>query len=82
MMSGRPRQNKGELKVQFAKLKNDSPDICYFWGEGIPRADASLLHHFLNHMRFDGKSLLEELEARGYDIKTFKLVIKLKLPPV
>jgi len=73
---GRPRQNKGELKAQWAKLNGDRPDMCYFWGEGIPKCDASLLHHFLNYMLFDGKSLLEELAARGYDITTFKLTVR------
>lgn len=85
-----PRPRPGQLKVQFGKLADDGPDIIYARGEGIPSADGRLLHHFLSAPRayFDLQarpfgiayepSLIEELEARGYDIKTLKISIEKK----
>lgn len=78
-MPGRPRQKQGELKAQWATLKGESPDVCYFWGKDIPKSDAHLLHNFLYYAKaFDGKSFMEELESRGYDKKTLKIVVRLK----
>lgn len=70
----------GELISFYGKLKYDKPDIIYAWGDGIPRCDGSLLHYFFTGKTFDNKSLIEELEARGYDIETFQFSIKLKTP--
>lgn len=90
-----PRAKTGELKAQYGKLPDDSPDIVFAWGEGCSRTDAHLLHNVINSERcyldiekvgkddpmpvsYD-KSLVDELEARGYDITTLKISIQKKV---
>jgi hypothetical protein len=86
---GAPRPRPGQLKVQFGRLAGDTPDIIYARGDGIPRADAHLLHNVLASKRpcVDiaapdilswEPSLFDELEARGYDISTLRISIEKK----
>lgn len=67
-------------------------DILYEWGDGIQRCDGHLLHSILAAPKIElcfgkekenhglpwkfGKSALEELHARGYDVTTLKFSIK------
>lgn len=80
-----PKAKPGELKAQWGKLKYDRPDLCYVWGEGVPKCDASLLDYALtgkrHHPMDDSWSpgLIEELEKRGYDITTLKFSIQKKV---
>lgn len=82
----------GELKALWGRAdRHDGPDVCYVWGQGVDRADGRLLHTYLSTERMtyafpsmDIKyepSLLDELEARGYDITTLKISIKKKVDP-
>lgn len=82
-----PRPRSGQLKVQWGKLYDEDPDLIYAAGEGVPREDRHLMHHALSAPRWMGPlhdkwafepSVLEELEARGYDITTLKISIEKK----
>ena len=85
---GPPRARPGQLKVQFGKVADHDPDLIYARGEGVPSADGWLLHDALVSPKWKGPlcadkfafdpSLLEELEARGYDITTLKISIDKK----
>lgn len=83
---GAPRAKKGELKLQWGKLPDSKPDICTVWGDGAGHngADSHLLMNYLCNKRpyyMEPKmdlSLIEELEARGYDISTIKFSIQKK----
>lgn len=69
--------------------KNDGEDIYYIGGKGTSKADRALLHVVLacdryrayalpNEPKWD-KSLIKELEDRGYDITTIEFKIKKKI---
>ena len=78
-----PKTRSGQLKIQYGKLRYDSPDIIYCRGEGVPRCDGSLLHHVFGskRYRYDGEldeSLYDELEKRGYDLTTLSFSIEKK----
>lgn len=79
-----PKAKPGELKAQWGKLKYDTPDLCYAWGDGCSKADSHLIHNVFSSGRFhpgsfeQDKSLLEELEERGYDLTTMKFSIQKK----
>lgn len=68
------RRPKGDLVAYW----NDSArDLMYNWDKHPP--DGHLLHGALNHTPVhDGRSLVQELEARGYDITTLRFSIKRK----
>lgn len=88
----RPKLKDGELRVCWGKLPHESPDLIFSWqGNHAMRADSKLLH-----IAFCGKqpdpfvqplfskmlpSLVQELEARGYDIETLKFSIMKKVQP-
>lgn len=81
------RAKPGELKAQWGKASRwDGPDLCYAWGGGgAAKADAHLMHGVFTMDRYGfagyedrEHSFLKELEARGYDITTFKFSIKRK----
>lgn len=80
-----PTAKPGELLMRYGKLPGDEPELCMAWGEGTSKRDAILLHAVINspRPRLDSKtpfspSLVEELEARGYDITTLKFSIRKK----
>lgn len=79
-----PRARDGQLKAKWGSIEGDSPDLCYVWGSGIPRADARLLHDTLASPRFRplsqewDMSFMEELKDRGYDISTLEISISRK----
>lgn len=81
-----PKQIPNTLRAMWGKLRHEPEDFVFVWGEGCHSADASFLHHALCHERYTHpliskepeKSLLAELEARGYDITTFQFSIRKK----
>ena len=83
---GIPRARAGKLKAKWGSIEGDPhrPDLVYVWGEGIPRADAALLHDTLASPRFRplsqewDMSFMEELKDRGYDIGTLEISISRK----
>lgn len=85
----RPKLKDGELRVYWGKLPHDSPDVIYEWkGDSSMRRDSSLLHYHFGSRRPDPHvqpifskmmpSLIEEFQARGYDITTLKFSIRKK----
>jgi len=87
-----PKQIPNTIKLQWGKLPHDSPDIVCAWGNGCHKSDANYLLHAITGDRmtsdFSGstprwkpeKSVLKELEIRGYDITTLKFSIQKKTP--
>ena len=76
-----PTAKPGELKACYGRAeRGDTPDLCYVWGgDGASSPDGRVLCEALENVHvFDGKSLRQELEARGYDIKTLRFSIQQK----
>lgn len=76
-----PTAKPGELKACYGRAeRGDTPDLCYVWGgNGAASADGRVLSQALEgSVVFDGKNLRQELEARGYDIKTLHFSIQQK----
>lgn len=79
----RPKLKEGELRAYYGKLPGDEPDIVID-RNGIPRCDGALLYYHLATQRFTHipgemmPCLIDELEARGYDITTLKFSIMKK----
>lgn len=58
-------------------------DMCIFYGDNVPRRDRALIMNVICSSRrdWDGKSqpsLIEELDARGYDLETLQFSIEKK----
>lgn len=72
----------GELKAAFGRdgTRDNTPGIQYAWGGGgAQKPDARILSNALEDARvFGGRPLVQELEARGYDITTLKFSIQHK----
>lgn len=93
-MSGRrwrtPTAKPGEVKIVYGRAdRYDAPDICAVWGGGgADKSDARTVMHALTERRmvptfpslkYEARpSLIEELEARGYDITTLRFTIQRK----
>jgi hypothetical protein len=82
-----PKCIEGEIKFQKGKVDGDI-DMCIFYGGDVPRCDQALVinalcserqYTNLSTMRpaFE-RSLIDELEARGYDLETLRFSIKRK----
>lgn len=72
--------NDGWLTAYWGRdTRGASKDLVF----GSPcRPDGHLLHSAFNHLEFTGgKTLIQELEARGYDITTLQFSIKRKYRP-
>lgn len=69
----------GELKAQYGRVEGDL-DVGYSWGgSGAGKPDSRILMRAIEDTPiFDGKTLREELVARGYDITTLKFSIRQK----
>lgn len=69
----------GELKAQYGRVDGDL-DVGYSWGgRGAGSPDARILSRtFEDTPIFEGRSLRQELEARGYDITTLRFSIRQK----
>lgn len=85
----KPKLEDGELKMYWGREPNDRPDIMLAWqGDRSMKRDTNLLHYFMcsKHPDPDAQpifskmnlSLIEELDARGYDLTTLKFSIKKK----
>jgi hypothetical protein len=79
-----PTTKPGELKAGWARVDGNSPSVAYNWGGGgAAKSDARILSNALEEVHVhDGKTLIEELEARGYDLSTLRFSIKLKTPTI
>lgn len=87
-----PTAKPGEIKIAYGKVdRHSNPDLCVAWGEGVDmRCTGRLIMHAITEKRLRAKfsspgyeyepSLLEELEARGFDITTLKISIQRKQP--
>ena len=75
----RPKIKDGQIKLQ--KCKHEKViDMCIFYADDIPACDRALIMYFIcaeNHNYSGGKckSLIQELEDRGYDMDTFSFSI-------
>jgi hypothetical protein len=85
-----PVAKPGEIKIVYGKAERyDAPDLCVAWGTGADmKCTGSLMMHVLTEKRLRHKfptggteyvpSLIEELEARGFDITTLRITIQRK----
>ncbi len=76
----RPKVIEQEIKLQKGKLDGDE-DMCLFFGDNVPRCDRSLIFSYLcsDNFNYNGgkcKSLIKELEERGYDLDTLRFSIR------
>ena len=86
----KPKLKDGELRMYWGRLPHDNPDVVLAWqGNSMMKRDTALLHMVICSKRPKitlGKldwsamepSLIEDLEARGYDITTLKFSIMKK----
>lgn len=82
---GQPRAKYGQIKLQWGYTRDDGEDtfMCY-GGHAGGKRDVRLVMSVLNEKRYSfldknfTPSLLQELEDRGYDIKTLKFSIDKK----
>jgi hypothetical protein len=83
MKSRIPIAKPGQLKVGWGKVDKQTPEIAYaFGGGGTSTSDCRILCRAFEETEvFSGRSLAEELDARGYDLSTFRFSIELKRPP-
>jgi hypothetical protein len=77
-----PKAKPGQLKVAYGRQdKHNSPELIYAYdnSDRAAKGDAYNILYFFNHVKDEhGKSLLEDLEQRGYDLTTLKLTIEKK----
>lgn len=78
----RPKLQSQEIKLQKGKV-DGCVDMCIFYGDDVPGCDRALIIYYLcsNNINYKGgeiKSLLEELELRGYDLDTLRFSIRKK----
>jgi len=85
----KPKAKPGELKMQWGKPPGDCPDMWFVGGDGCDNRDVKFLHYVLASARptmnkddfgmpvFD-KSVLEQLDERGYDLTTLRFSIMKK----
>lgn len=83
-----PVAKAGEVKIAYGRAgQHDAPDLCAAWGgSGADKSDARTVMHALTERRMaigfpsmgyeERPSLIEELEARGYDITTLRFTIQ------
>jgi len=85
----KPKLKDGELRVYWGKVPHENPDIVLAWqGNPLMKRDTNMLHSFLCSKNPDpfakplfsvmNPSMIEELEARGYDLTTLKFSIMKK----
>jgi hypothetical protein len=88
-----PKAKPGELVVAWGRVdKHETPSICYAYPDRDGKCDSRLLCDALEGPRYrpdfrNGhagytveKSLMKELEERGYDLTTLRLTIRRKPP--
>jgi len=80
---------EGAISVRWGKPdRHSEPSLVYSWGGGNgTKAAARIISYAIENKRFapnfDGTcavepSLVEELEARGFDLTTLRISIKMK----
>lgn len=86
-----PTAKPGEVKIAYGRAdRYDSPDLCVAWGAGADmKCTGRLVMNALTektlHPKFPGPgheyrpSLIDELEARGFDIETLRFTISKKV---
>ena len=68
----------GELRVYYGMADGEGPDVCFANGPGTGRPDSRLLNTaFCTTLPLD-VNLVDELQARGYDITTLRFSIRKK----
>lgn len=70
---------EGRLSASWGYTKaQETEDIYYTNGPGTAREDAHLLHYFFDCAveHNNKRSLIEELKARGYDLKTLRFIVE------
>ena len=86
----KPKLKDGELRVYWGQIPGDPPDVILAWqGERIMKRDTKMLRSFMCSPRPDpfakpifskmDPSMIQELEARGYDLTTLKFSIMKKV---
>ena len=86
----KPKLKDGELRMYWGREPYCAPDVMYaYQGDSAMRRDARLLHFYLGCRHPDphvtplfskmNPSLIEELEARGYDLTTLRFSIMKKV---
>lgn len=85
-----PTAKAGQIKVAYGKADiHSAPDICVAWGDGVDmRCTARLIMNAITQENYRPdfaksgyraeNSLVDELEARGFDITTLKISIERK----
>lgn len=69
-MKRRRNARPGELRLTYGpESRRSAPDAIIAWGAGVPKADSHMLFARLFPLG-GGRNLVEELEARGYDLST------------
>ena len=85
----KPKLEDGELRIYWGREPRGYPEIMLaYQGDGTMKRDTNLLHYVMCSKHPDphtqplfskmNPSLLEELDARGYDLTTLKFSIKKK----
>jgi len=76
-VAAKPRQ----LVARWGRVDGELA-ITYTWGgQGAQKADARILMRALEDVVIiDGKTLAEELEARGYDLTTLRFSVSMHQP--
>ena len=88
-----PNAKAGEVKIVYGRIdRHNDPDLCVAWGAGTDmkctgRLVMNALTEKAMRLKFPGPgheyrpSLVEELEARGFDIETLRFTISKKATP-
>jgi hypothetical protein len=74
----------GQLVAKWGRPSSgEAPDLVYAWGgAGANASDMFVLQDAFEKLDLhEGNNLRQELEARGYDISTFRFSINLKETP-
>lgn len=77
----KPKVKPNSLVFQKGKI-NGIIDMCIFW-DNIPACDRSLIFYYfatenINYCGGQLKSLIKELDERGYDLDTLRFSIEKK----
>jgi len=72
----------GQLIAAFGRdgVSGNKPDLIYSWGgQGAGRSDTRLLMRAFEELEvFEGRTLRQELSARGYDIESLRFSVRRK----
>lgn len=83
------RVKPGELRAYWRTLREDGHhgpngekgDLIFHNEAPARDAGRNLLYSFFSCYRIDGRSLVEELARRGYDVNTLRFSVKMKDAP-